>query len=424
MRSLYILFVFIYCISLRGQDIQCFVLEPPEQILNGVNKIAVMDFSGSYGRELSDYLISALLEEQRGISTIKGGLFSSDKEGKTYLEGARTDIYTIVERSRLDEVLKEQNLGTRGIVDESQAANLGKVLGVDAIIIGTVNPNSDDSNTKEERRYKKNGQWYSYYEDCTTRKVNVDSRMRIISVNTGQIMGTKEASYKAEDKQCGDNRSQLFSTDELIKQCLRTSVNEKFANYFSPRFILKEYEVLEIDLDQYEDMSDKAIEYFEAGNFDKAFVIYSSILKEDPYNDAAQYNLGVLNEVVGNYQAALDNYQAAFNIRDDDDYGDAINNVNRCVGLNDVLSNLNIKIQPHNFSVTEEQLKSATAEKVRLNGDRGDRINLYREPNKTSEIIVKVPGGIELELLEKQGDWFKVKTFDEKIGFVNEDDID
>lgn len=393
-------------------------------MLSGIQKIAVMDFSGSYGRDLSDYLISALLENQRGISTIEGGIFSSDKEGKTYLNGARTDIYTVVERSRLDAVLKEQNLGTTGIVDEGQAANLGKVLGVDAIIIGTVSPNSTDSDTREERQYKKDGKWYSYYEDCTTRKATIDSRMRIVNVNTGQIIGTREATFKSEDKQCGDNRSKLISSEELLKQCVQACVYQDFVNYFAPRFSLSEFEVLEIDIDEYEDLSDKAIEFVDNGNFDKAYVIYSGILKEDPYNDVVQYNLGVLNEVVGNYQTASEFYQAAYNISDDGDYADAINRVSRSVELNKALASLNVIIQPHNYSVTEEQIKSAITEKIRLTGDKSDRISLYKEPGKASEIIAKVPGGIELELLEKSDGWCKVKTFDGKIGYVSEDDLD
>lgn len=425
MKTIYYIIIFLFLSTIaHGQEIKCFTLEPPEQILSGIQKIAVMDFSGSYGRELSDYLISALLESQRGITKIKGGIFSSDKEGKTYLNGARTDIYTLVERSRLDAVLKEQNLGTSGIVDEGQAANLGKVLGVDAIIIGTVNPNSDDSNTREERKYKKDGQWYSYYEDCTTRKVTVDSRMRIVNVNTGQIIGTRAATYKAEDKQCADNRSRLISSDELIKQCVQSSVYQNFVNYVAPRFLLKEFEVLEIDVDAYEDLSDKAIEFVDKDNFDRAYVIYSGILKEDPYNDVVQYNLGVLNEVVGNYQTALDFYQAAYNIRDDEDYADALNNVNRCLELNKALASLNVIIQPYNYTVSEEQLKSATTQKIRLTGNKSDRINLYNEPGKASDIVVKVPGGIELELIERSGKWYKVKTFDGKIGYVNEDDLD
>ena len=45
---------------------------------------------------------------------------------------------TVVERQRLDEVLAEQNLGDSGRVDPSTAAQIGKVLGVQVVVIGSV----------------------------------------------------------------------------------------------------------------------------------------------------------------------------------------------------------------------------------------------------------------------------------------------
>jgi len=46
--------------------------------------------------------------------------------------------FKVIERSQLDKVLQEQQLGASGIVDASTAAELGKGIGVDAIIIGSV----------------------------------------------------------------------------------------------------------------------------------------------------------------------------------------------------------------------------------------------------------------------------------------------
>src|SRR5262245_19161832 len=44
----------------------------------------------------------------------------------------------VVERSRLEKVLNEQNLGIDGRIDPSTAAKVGRVLGVDALVIGSV----------------------------------------------------------------------------------------------------------------------------------------------------------------------------------------------------------------------------------------------------------------------------------------------
>ena len=46
--------------------------------------------------------------------------------------------FKVIERSQLDKILQEQQLGMTGVVDASTAAEIGKGIGVDAIIIGSV----------------------------------------------------------------------------------------------------------------------------------------------------------------------------------------------------------------------------------------------------------------------------------------------
>ena len=49
MKKLFLLVLFLYSTQIYSQEIKCFILEPPEQILEGVQKIAIMDFNGTYG---------------------------------------------------------------------------------------------------------------------------------------------------------------------------------------------------------------------------------------------------------------------------------------------------------------------------------------------------------------------------------------
>jgi curli biogenesis system outer membrane secretion channel CsgG len=72
---------------------------------------AAMRSTQDVGASLADVLVNELL-----------------KEGK----------YTIIERRALDEVLKEQNFSNSSRADAKTAANIGRVLGVDAIVIGSV----------------------------------------------------------------------------------------------------------------------------------------------------------------------------------------------------------------------------------------------------------------------------------------------
>ncbi len=50
----------------------------------------------------------------------------------------RNGNYSVIERNKLDQVLREQNFQQSGRADASTAAQLGRLLGVDAIIIGSI----------------------------------------------------------------------------------------------------------------------------------------------------------------------------------------------------------------------------------------------------------------------------------------------
>jgi len=49
----------------------------------------------------------------------------------------------VIERSRIDQVLKEQSLSLTGAVDSGTAAKIGKILSVDAVVIGTIHVSRD-----------------------------------------------------------------------------------------------------------------------------------------------------------------------------------------------------------------------------------------------------------------------------------------
>ncbi len=405
--------------SIAG-DIKCFLLQPPEQPLLGIQKIAVLDFSGESGRILADCMVAELLESGRGITMVRTGLFGK-KEGVSYLGGVRTDIYTLIERSRIEQVLREQAFGATGAVDENQAAALGKLLGVDAMIIGQVTPAVNNATSREEWTYYKDKQKYTKVVDCLTRTVTVQARMRIIEVNTGRILGTKDGSTKRDDKKCAEEYNQVTSAEVMIADCLR-SIGNELVDYFCPRFELVKMELKDIKVKEYKKLADEAEKTVEAGDLDKAYLLYAAILQDDSYNDAALYNQGAINEAVGNFEEARAAYQNALAIRQDKAYNKALERVSKVVSYWPILAALGVSMQKHSFQISEAQLVSAKVAKVRLKGSEEDRILLKQAPDEAGPLVVKVPGGIEMEVLEIVGDWVKVKTFDGKVGYVNRKD--
>ena len=81
--------------------------------------------------------------------------------------------FKVIERSQLEKVLKEHALGMSGAVDESTAAEVGRVLGVDALLMGTITVYSGSN------------------------KVGIDGRL--VNTKTAEVITAKEASANSSD---------------------------------------------------------------------------------------------------------------------------------------------------------------------------------------------------------------------------------
>ncbi|GAB4364874.1 MAG: hypothetical protein Kow0042_03780 [Calditrichia bacterium] len=80
--------------------------------------IAVVDFQNTSGKRDLDYLQKSIPEML--ITNL-----------------AKKERLNIVERSRLEDAVKEMQLGMTGIVDQSKAIELGKAVGANAIMVGS-----------------------------------------------------------------------------------------------------------------------------------------------------------------------------------------------------------------------------------------------------------------------------------------------
>lgn len=71
-------------------------------------------------------------------------------------ELVKTGNFRVIERTQLDKVLSEQGLGSSGQLDVSTAARVGKILGVQLIVIGTV---TEFSLTERSANIPQIGRW-------------------------------------------------------------------------------------------------------------------------------------------------------------------------------------------------------------------------------------------------------------------------
>ncbi len=447
------------------KKIKCFILEPPGQVLEGVKQVAILDFttqgtseevqadlptSGKklalhilsevlkdknkdknpqimdHGKNFTSYLTAELIQDKRGISRVATGFLGmgSGREGKSFQDGTFTNIFGIVERNQMEKIIQEQEMAAAGLVDENFATKLGNMLGAQAIIMGDVSYFSKDSKYQEERTKKQDGKNVKYKVNCESREVKVRVKTQIVSSETGQIWGSKAEEETLKKSKCeGDWGSGLPNLDEMIDECLKKIVT-KTANYLTPHYKLETYELDKIEVKNFKDPGEKAAELAENLKIDEAFVIYKTIYDKDAYNPEVLYNIGILHEVVGNFSKADEFYKMAQQLKDEGKYKKALERIEKNVTFAAALAKIGIEIKEHSFEVSETAQAKALAKKIKVRGKREDRIEVFSQPDNTSEVITRVPGELQFTILQKEGDWFLIELLGGKQGYIHKDKVE
>ena len=177
--------IFILIISGCAPQIRTMILKPAAIDLHGYTRVAALRFDGQGGREIRDWIESALSNAR--------------VEQKPY--------FNVINRSKMQQILGEQAFGATGAINEATAAKMGKLLGVEAVITGSTNGYevSEESHTEERQRPiygTKPLQYKTVYVNVATRKAYVSFTANFIDVSTGELMATEtldgEMSSKTE----------------------------------------------------------------------------------------------------------------------------------------------------------------------------------------------------------------------------------
>jgi curli biogenesis system outer membrane secretion channel CsgG len=107
--------------------------------------------------------------------------------------------YSVIERKQLDKILAEQNFSTSDRADPASAARIGKILGLDAIIVGSITQFGNE--TKNTKIGGGGGGFGGFgvggigHKDS---KANVQVDARLVDIDTAEILGVAEG--KGESK--------------------------------------------------------------------------------------------------------------------------------------------------------------------------------------------------------------------------------
>lgn len=146
-------------------------------------RIAVLDFdfssitnfgliSGFYGGEGAAKGVSNLITNQ----LVKDGNF------------------IVIERSRIDSVLAEQNLGKTDRIEPTTAAQIGRILGVDAVLIGSVTK----FDVEDKSKGLSLGGLFGSGKRSQIATVQISSRL--VSTTTAEIVAVAEGNGQSEQK--------------------------------------------------------------------------------------------------------------------------------------------------------------------------------------------------------------------------------
>ncbi|MFK7900553.1 MAG: CsgG/HfaB family protein [Cyclobacteriaceae bacterium] len=408
-----------------GPSFKEYVLHSPEKILEPVKSIALVgfyiqgpsepsnfitdksygiftarsetkeikdDYKVDHGQVIMNHFETGLLNEKRGIGS-----------EKPLLE-AKTNIYSLVERSKIEQIAMEQKHSLSGMFDESTLPEIGKLAGADAILTVSGNYSYNDKVSKREK--KKDGVvvGYSY---STTREVKTIINLKIVSVETGTLVHSKTVNNSVKKTLSGDKKGAKFGVkvNDLAAESFKNSVNSAL-NSFSPYYVQETFAIKKIKLKEFKDRAKSAQGYLKSKDYKKAFPIYKAIQEADPYNDLASYNLGALYEISGNYEKAKELYEVAAQFDESNKvYQKAYKRSVNGMDMLNSFKKLGIEFKDYQFnSITNSTLSA----RCKTKGNSKDRVNVYELDDKGSKIIAKLPGGKEFVIKEELNDFYLI----------------
>ncbi|MFC2155399.1 hypothetical protein ACFLRB_02775 [Acidobacteriota bacterium] len=344
LKCLVILLLFsallVSCSSVRQMDY--YLLEPPERLLPEAKIILLEPFTTpdpddkegtvDHAENFTDYLLADLNKSDRGIEYYKGS---------TLLKGTYTNIF--------DVKLGEEDRFGRGI------EKAGK-HGAKAMLLGTVvyshkdvkekKPKDPDKKSTGDDKIEKSKKDAKKKRKIVKRTVNVVVSASLVRTDDESFRWKLEEKYSKEEPEFSG--SEVPSVDSMVDAGLK-ELSTRIANRITPYYALADLKLEKIEDKKYKKRVEKAQKLAKGGSVDGAYRIYKRIYNRDRSNYKIMYNLGILNEVVGNFQEAKEWYKKVFKLAKEQKYRDALDEIDKRLEDARQLKKIGIHIIEHVF---------------------------------------------------------------------------
>jgi curli biogenesis system outer membrane secretion channel CsgG len=144
-------------------------------------RLAIMDFDYATVQTTSQAIFGTNVDIGKGIRDL------------LVTDLVKDGTYSIIERSAMDKILAEQNFSNSNRADAMSAAKIGKLLGIDAMVIGSITEFGNE--TQKKNFGGGGGNWGGFGVGGighSKSNANVAITARIVNIDTAEILGVAE----------------------------------------------------------------------------------------------------------------------------------------------------------------------------------------------------------------------------------------
>lgn len=383
--------------GLFSTEVKGFYLTPPRNTMDEVTRIAVMNFAGELGPSVTDQVINGFVQE---YNTIKG---------RSFAELAKPRIYEVIERTRMEELVREQSLSLTGMMDVATAVRLGGIMGVDAVMIGDVSVATQDSHEDREETYTEDKQEKTrlvrYYKRELSGKINA----RLVRTSNGQVIHTFAQS--ATRKDVTKNRTELKSVEQLSATALQEAGLELYTSFYPAPH---SYEVELVGGKEFRAFND----LLEKVEYDKARALALIQAEKNAYSPEWAYNLGITCLLFGRPDLATAPLEKALQLKPDKrEFKNARDRAVACVAAE-------LELRKAGYLYETREFDDQLIEQVRAQADRrvaqikSKGVQALAEGRAGAAVVAELPKGIAVEVLQESKDYVQIRLIDGKEVWV------
>ncbi len=293
LKSTLLLFSILFLFSCGTKGVMMMVMRPAEINLKGYDKIAVTQVVNKKGRV--DNHSENIAEE------ITSRLVSSGR-------------FDVVDRQHLKAVIEEQSLALTGMLNETSAPEIGKLLGVSALIFGRVQHDKYTEKTFSDKPHKdKKGK--THVKKHRHGKYSVNLSLKLIDVETAKILLVKNLNVQKTARTSAiDKTPAKIEKNPLFKQCVAT-IGATFIKMVAPYQIRVK---ASFETDDELPKVDRAVAMFKVGEWPDGMNLLESATRKKKLKKEirakAFYNLGLAQTYQGQYELAIQNIKKAIDL--------------------------------------------------------------------------------------------------------------